>query len=69
MCKLCKYVIIKDGVLCVLETDRMKEVIREMNLYLITVIIYLMMMSVYLLVKDLSVYDNLIILLFTDLSR
>ncbi len=29
MCKLCKYVIIKDGVLCVLETDRMKEVIRK----------------------------------------
>ncbi len=29
MCKLCKYVIIKDGVLCVLETDRMKEVIRN----------------------------------------
>lgn len=26
MCKLCKYVIIKNGVLCVLETDRMKEV-------------------------------------------
>ena len=29
MSKLCKYVIIKDGVLCVLETDRMKEVIRN----------------------------------------
>lgn len=29
MCKLYKYVIIKDGVLCVLETDRMKEVIRN----------------------------------------
>lgn len=28
MFRLCKYVIIKDGVLYVLETDKMKEVIK-----------------------------------------
>ena len=29
MFRLCKYVIIKDGVLCMLETDKMKEAIKN----------------------------------------
>ena len=59
MCKLCKYVIIKDGVLCVLETDRMKEVIRnELGVFDYRDYIFDDDPSVYLLVKDLSVYDT-----------
>ena len=58
MCKLYKYVIIKDGVLCVLETDRMKEVIRnELGVFDYRDYIFDDDPSVYLLVKDLSVYD------------
>ncbi len=56
MCKLYKYVIIKDGVLCVLETDRMKEVIRnELGVFDYRDYIFDDDPSVYLLVKDLSV--------------
>lgn len=59
MSKLCKYVIIKDGVLCVLETDRMKEVIRnELGVFDYRDYIFDDDPSVYLLVKDLSVYDT-----------
>ena len=59
MCKLCKYVIIKNGVLCVLETDRMKEVIRnELGVFDYRDYIFDDDPSVYLLVKDLSVYDT-----------
>ncbi len=59
MCKLCKYVIIKDGVLCVLETDRMKEVIRkELGVFDYRDYIFDDDPSVYLLVKDKSVYDT-----------
>lgn len=59
MCKLCKYVIIKGGVLCVLETDRMKEVIRnELGEFDYRDYIFDDDPSVYLLVKDLSVYDT-----------
>lgn len=59
MCKLYKYVIIKDGVLCVLETDRMKEVIRnELGVFDYRDYIFDDDPSVYLLVKDLSVYDT-----------
>ena len=59
MCKLCKYVIIKDGVLCVLETDRMKEVIRnELGVFDYRDYIFDDDPSVYLLVKDLSIYDD-----------
>ena len=53
MCKLCKYVIIKDGVLCVLETDRMKEVIRnELGVFDYRDYIFDDDPSVYILVKD-----------------
>ena len=59
MCKLCKYVIIKNGVLYVLETDRMKEVIRnELGVFDYRDYIFDDDPSVYLLVKDLSVYDT-----------
>jgi len=59
MCKLYKYVIIKDGVLCVLETDRMKEVIRnELGVFDYRDYIFDDDPSVYLLVKDLSIYDD-----------
>lgn len=59
MCKLCKYVIIKDGVLCVLETDRMKEVIwKELGVFDYRDYIFDDDPSVYLLVKDKSVYDT-----------
>ena len=59
MCKLCKYVIIKNGVLCVLETDRMKEVIRnELGVFDYRDYIFDDDPSVYLLVKDLSIYDD-----------
>ena len=59
MCKLCKYVIIKGGVLCVLETDRMKEVIRnELGVFDYRDYIFDDDPSVYLLVKDLSIYDD-----------
>ena len=58
MCKLCKYVIIKDGVLCVLETDRMTEVIRnELGVFDYRDYLFDDDPSVYLLVKDLSVFD------------
>lgn len=58
MCKLCKYVIIKDGVLCVLETDRMEEVIRnELGVFDYRDYLFDDDSSVYLLVKDLSVFD------------
>lgn len=58
MCKLCKYVIIKDGVLCVLETDRMEEVIRnELGVFDYRDYLFDDDPSVYLLVKDLSVFD------------
>ena len=54
-----KYVIIKGGVLCVLETDRMKEVIRnELGVFDYRDYIFDDDPSVYLLVKDLSVYDT-----------
>ena len=69
MCKLCKYVIIKNGVLCVLETDRMKEVIRnELGVFDYRDYIFDDDPSVYILVKDLS-YMILIILLFTGLFQ
>lgn len=59
MCKLCKYVIIKDGILCVLETDRMEEVIRnELGVFDYRDYLFDDDPSVYLLVKDLSVYDT-----------
>ena len=59
MCKLCKYVIIKNGVLCVLETDRMKEVIRnELGVFDYRDYIFDDDPSVYLLVKDFSIYDD-----------
>lgn len=59
MCKLCKYVIIKDGVLCVLETDRMEKVIRnELGVFDYRDYLFDDDPSVYLLVKDLSVYDT-----------
>ena len=59
MCKLCKYVIIKDGVLCVLETDRMKEVIwKELGVFDYRDYLFDDDPSVYLLVKDKSVYDT-----------
>ena len=53
MSKLCKYVIIKDGVLCVLETKKMKEVIRnELDVFDYRDYIFDDDPSVYLLVKD-----------------
>ena len=59
MFRLCKYVIIKDGVLCVLKTDKMKEVIRnELGVFDYRNYILDDDPSVYLLVKDLSVYDT-----------
>lgn len=59
MCKLCKYVIIKDGILCALETDRMEEVIRnELGVFDYRDYLFDDDPSVYLLVKDLSVYDT-----------
>ena len=55
MCKLCKYVIIKNGVLCVFETDRMKEVIRnELGVFDYRDYIFDDVISV----KDLSVCDT-----------
>ena len=59
MSKLFKYVIIKDGVLCVMETDKMKKVIRnELGVFDYRDYIFDDDPSVYLLVKDLSVYDT-----------
>ncbi len=69
MCKLCKYVIIKNGVLCVLETDRMKEVIRnELGVFDYRDYIFDDDPSVYILCKGFK-YMILIILLFIDLFQ
>lgn len=59
MSKYCKYIIIKDNELKILKTKRMTDLVkRELGVFDYRDYLFEEDLSIYLLVKDLSIYDD-----------